>query len=196
MYRDTDFRYKRSGLSVRLLRVFYTNYLSIYIDRLSEPPTDPPSLFSHAEKKLGDIAVQFDDEAVSQDFMNALSLRFRLKFSRRVDWLSTRAPARFGNSHAKKGPAEVQVWQDGSNVQLASRWGDSVGDKWLTMLIPLGLSGVGPRDSNLAVLPSASYLRGTMINMVSLEATCPRDAHKGRREGQIYIAFETVRGKF
>ncbi len=197
VYRDTDYEYSHDQSSVRLPQVHYTTYLSDHIERLFPPSVNPPPSFSRAEKKLGHTFIQFDDESSLKEFMNALSLDCRLIFSRRVDWLSTKKPpGRWGHSKSKssKGPAEVQVWQSGLQTRFISRWGDKVDDKWLSLVVPSGLSGVGTRGSNRATLPRGTMERGTMVDMARMQATRPREGNKGQREGHATIAFETVQG--
>ncbi|KAI9886489.1 MAG: hypothetical protein M1823_001739 [Watsoniomyces obsoletus] len=198
MYRDTDYKYSHETTAVRLPQVHYTTYLSDHVERLFPPPVDPPPSFSHAEKKLGHTLIQFDDESSLKEFMNSLSLDCRLIFSRRVDWLSTKKPSGpFSHSKSKssKGPAEVQVWQSGLKTRLIGRWGDKVDDKWMSLVVPSGLSGVGTRGSNRATLPRGPIERGTMVDMARMQATRPREESKGSKEGQVTIAFETVQDR-
>ena len=110
-YRDTDYLFDRSSLRVRFPQVSYTNYVSTHMDKTWKPdPNDRPR-FSHCEKRIGNVSIEFQDEGVAQAFMSALSSGYELVFSRRVHYITTRAPSRFRQTKSNKGNAEVQIWQ-------------------------------------------------------------------------------------
>ena len=134
--------------------------------------------------------------------MTALSNDFRLVFSRRAQYIATKAPSwlRSGAS-SNKGPAEVQLWRSrGNAVRLASRWGDHVADKWVTTA--LGGAGAGDRGlkygngSNRVLVPDARFARGACIDVANIEAVKPRDKGEVNRVATLTLAFATVRGEF
>lgn len=110
-FRDTDYVFDRSQLRVRFPQASYTDYISTHIDRLWKPePKDRPH-FSHCEKRIGNVSIEFQEEDVAQDFMSSLSSGYRLVFSRRAHYITTKAPSRFKSTKSNKGNAEVQIWQ-------------------------------------------------------------------------------------
>ncbi|KAI9799996.1 MAG: hypothetical protein M1833_003525 [Piccolia ochrophora] len=195
VYRDTDYRYCRKELRVHFPQVYYTDYISNHVDKLYQPPVDSRPCFSHTAKKLTNSPIEFDDEGTSQGFMRSLTLNQELLFSRQVHFISTKAPSRFGSSKSSKGLAEVQLWKRGNTVRLVSRWDDKVDDKWLTMTVPPGSSGIGVKDSNRAALPKVEYERGRLIDMANLVARSPREGTSTKKVGPITIAFDSVKDR-
>lgn len=193
MYRDTDFQFDRSALRVRLPQVYYTDYVSTFVDKLYKPPRDEPPRFSHCEKLVGNTPLDFDDEAVAFGFMSALTGNHDLIFSRRAHFITTKPPKKFSSTKSSKGPAEVQLWLKGNSVRLVSRWDDKVEEKWMSMQVPRG--GLAPsKDTNRACLPKVEYDRGRKVDMANLVARDSRDKEAGRKMGHVTIAFESVKG--
>ena len=208
MYRDTDYVYDRHTLRVRFPQVYYTDYISTHVGRLSGPNMDTEAPhFSHCERKLNTTSVQFESEASSFSFMSALTSGHELVFSRRAHSI-IKAPGRLlsiGSSKSNKGPPEVQLWRKSSpssSICLISRWDDRVEDKWISMTIPRSMAdgGVGVmgrgghRDSNRITIEKAPYERGRQIDMAGLIARNPREKENAKKMGSLIIAFETVRG--
>lgn len=198
MFRDTDYQYDRATLRIRFPQIHYADYLSTHTSKLFAPDRAKPPVFSHCEKKVGHVTVDFADEDTSQSFMNSLTNHHELVFSRRSLWITTKAPSRFGSTKkSNKGPSEIQLWKKGNTMRLASRWTDQVADKWMTIPVQRGAGLLGhQRDSNRASLPKCEVERGTLIDMASLRARSPRDKAEARRVGPVSIEFETVRGEF
>jgi hypothetical protein len=196
MFRDTDYQYDRANLRIRFPQAHYADYLSTHIDKLFKPEKDKQPVFSHCEKKVGHVTVEFDEEEVSQGLMTSLSAHHELVFSRRSLWITTKAPSRFGSTKSNKGYAEIQLWKKGNVMRLVSRWSDQVADKWMTMHVQRG-GGMGhQRDSNRATLPKCDYDRGTLIDMAHLTARSPKNTADSRKSGPVTITFETVLGMF
>lgn len=195
MYRDADYHYDHSNRRVRFPQVYYTDYISNHTEELYKPPVDRPPAFSHCQKKVGNVPIEFDEESVSQAFMSSLTLGHELVFSRKALWITTKPASRFGSAKSNKGSAEVQLWRKGNGTRLVSRWVDKVEDKWLTMALPRSHGLASTRDSNRAQLPRVEYDRGRLIDMANLVARSPRVREDAKRVGPITIAFETVRGK-
>lgn len=194
MYRDTDYQFDRSALRVRLPQVYYTDYVSTFVDKLYKPPPDEPPRFSHCEKRVGNTPLDFDDEAVGFGFMSALTGNHELIFSRRAHYITTKPPKKFGGTKSNKGTAEVQLWLKGNSVRLVSRWEDKVEDKWMSMQVPRdGLAHT--KDTNRANLPKTEYDRGRKIDMANLVARDSREKENGKRVGPVTIAFESVRDR-
>lgn len=198
MYRDIDYAFDRSALRVRFPQVYYTNYISTHVDKLYAAPADSLPHFSHCEKRVGNVPLDFSDEDTAVQFMSALTSGHELVFSRRVHFITTKTPSRFKSTKSNKGAAEVQLWQKANSVRLLSRGGDIVEDKWLSMAVPRGWLAHA-RDSNRAVLPGAVVERGRKMDMSALVA---RDAREKRKEGEraggatVTVAFESVRGRY
>ena len=198
MYRDTDYQYDHSSLRVRFPQVYYTDYISTHVEKLYKPPVNGHPHFSHCEKKVGNVPIDFDEESISQAFMSSLTLNHELIFSRRAHYITTKAPSRFGSKKSNKGNAEVQLWRKGKSMRLVSRWDDTVEDKWLTTAIPTTTGSIDPshgKDSNRAVLPRVEYDRGSQIDMANMMARHPREKTEAKKMGPITIAFESVRGE-
>ncbi len=194
MYRDTDYQFDRSALRVRLPQVYYTDYISNFVDKLYKPPPGEPPRFSHCEKRVGNAPLDFDDEATSFGFMSALTGNQELIFSRRALFITTKPPKKFGSTKSNKGTAEVQLWLKGNSVRLVSRWDDKVEDKWMSMQVPRdGLAH--SKDTNRASLPRVEYDRGRKVDMANLVARDSREKETGKKVGPVTIAFESVRGK-
>lgn len=194
MYRDTDYQFDHSALRVRLPQVYYTDYISTFVDKLYKTPPDEPPRFSHCEKRVGNTPLEFDDEAVAFGFMSALTANHELIFSRRAHYITTKPPKKFGGTKSNKGTAEIQLWLKGNSVRLVSRWEDKVEDKWITMQVPRnGLAH--SKDTNRASLPKTEYDRGRKLDMANLVARDSREKETGKKVGPVTIAFESVRRK-
>lgn len=191
MFRDTEYDYDR--LSIRFHRVDYVDYVSSHVDKLYKPPVNEPPKFSHCVKKPGLALVEFPDESISLEFMSALSAGHKLIFSRRADYITTKAPSRFGSAKSNKGNAEIQLWRKGNSTRLVSRWGDAVDDKWLSMAIPT--SGLTTKkDSNRVSIPRIEFNRGRKIDLANLVARDARGKTERRNLGYVTIAFESFKG--
>ena len=194
IYRDTDYQYDRGAKRVRLMQVYYIDYISTHVDKLCRPSADKPPRFSHCEKRVGNTLVELDDEAVGMEFMSSLSGEHKLIFSRRAHHITTKPPSRLRGSKSNKGTAEVQLWQKGNSIRLLSRWDDKVEEKWLSMAVPPGRLD-NRKDSNRASLPTTEYDRGRKIDLANLVARDSKEKTEGRKAGPITIAFESVLGK-
>lgn len=190
LYRDVDYVYEHLSLRVRFPKVYYADYVSTHVDQLYA--ADRPVSFSHCEKRVGSMTVDFNDESVLRSFMTSLSPSYELLYSRCAHWLMTKTSL-LKPSKLPKGNAEVQLWRKGNAFQLACRWVDNTGkvvDKWLTMAVSSGM--VNPvRDSNRLAFPNSQYSQGTVVDLVNIIARNSKP-----RQGAITIAFKTVRGVF
>lgn len=192
MYRDTDFQYDHASTRVRFPQAMYPHYVSSHVDKLYQPKATPQ--FSFCEKRVGNVVVEFDDEANCMAFISSLSSQHTLLFSRRAPHLMTKAPSRFGSSKSNKGNAEVQLWRKGNSIRLLSRWGDHVEDRWISMTVPKnGLEA--QRDSNRATFPKLEYERGRKIDMANLIARDSKEPVEKKRLGPVAITFNSVRGE-
>ena len=194
MYRDTDYQFDRLTLRVRLPQVYYTDYISTFVDKLYKPPSGEPPRFSHCEKRVGNTPLDFDDEPDAFGFMSALTGNHELIFSRRAHYITTKPPKKFSGTKSNKGTAEIHLWLKGNSVRLVSRWEDKVEDKWMSMQVPRdGLAH--SKDTNRASLPKIEYDRGRKVDMANLVARDSRDKEMGKKVGPVTIAFESVRGQ-
>ncbi|KAE8354898.1 hypothetical protein BDV28DRAFT_65884 [Aspergillus coremiiformis] len=192
VYRDTDYAYDHRALRARFPRIFYTDYISSHVDRLY--PADRPVSFSHCEKKVGNMTVEFNDEPLLRGFISSLANGYELLFSRRAVSLVTKGKGLFGARKSNKGETEVQLWKKGTSLQLSARWDDHITDKWLTVSVPPG--SVQPtKDGTRIEFATLPYSRGTFLNMAGILAVAPRDPNVARRAGQIAIAFATVQDR-
>lgn len=195
LYRDTDYIYDHSSARVRFPQINHTDYISSHVDKFYQ--ADLPVVFSHSEKKLTNMLVEFDAEAALREFMSSLT-PYELMFSRRSTSLTAKGKALFGSKKSKKGEAEVQIWRKGSSVQLAARWDDEAGDKWLTMTVVSAKPGPAKdgKDGNQAGFPNAEYSRGTVIDLANIVSRSPKSTNMVKREGGVTITFKTARGMF
>ncbi|KAL8774307.1 MAG: hypothetical protein Q9209_001058 [Squamulea sp. 1 TL-2023] len=201
MYRDTDFIYDYSANRVRFPHVYYTDYISSHVEKLYKPDPGTVPSFSHCDKKVGNVSVEFDDEATSFRFISALTSGHDLIFSRPTHNVIIKAPRRFGSMRSNRCQAQVQLWlqrdtKGGRNIRLVVRWEEKVEDKWLTLTIQRGALQRS-KDGNRASLPKGSYERGRKLDMKNLTATDSR-ASKGepcRKEGPVSISFDAVRDR-
>ena len=191
-YRDTDYDYNRSALRIRFPQLYSVDYISTHVEKLFKP--DEPPHFSHCEKKITPIPIEFSDELVSQAFMSSLAVDYELVFSRRANYVNTKAPTLFGSAKNNKGAAEVQLWRKGNSIRLVSRWGDNIEEKWMSMWVSKDTMNL-PRDNNRAMLARVEYEKGRKIDMTNMIARDPRDLADGKKTGPITIAFDTSRGE-
>lgn len=192
LYRDVDYDYSHSSLRVGFPRVNFTEYISSHVDQLYR--ADNLVVFSHCEKKIGQVVADFNDEAVLRGFMSSLT-PYDLLFSRRADSLIAKGKSLFGSKKSKKGDTEVQIWRKGNTVRMAARWSDDVPDKWLTMSVNVGRLDPS-KDSNQAGFPDVEYSRGTVIDLANIISRSPKTASMARRQGSVAITFKSVRGMY
>lgn len=192
LYRDTDFAYEHSSLSVRFPRAYYTYYISTHVDQLYQ--ADGPVSFSHCEKKTGQAIIEFNNETVSSSFLSALSPLYELQYSRRIKSLSTKSKSLFGSKKSSKGGAEIQLWHRSNGFQLAARWDDHVPEKWLTMTLSSDCSQVD-KESLKVSFPKMAYTRGASLDMMNILARSVKSHHIGNREGALSIVFENAKGE-
>ena len=191
IYRDTDFAYSHSSLSVRLPRASYTDYISNHVDQLYS--ADSPVSFSHCEKRTSLTIIKFDDDPVARSFMSELSPLYNLLFSRPVRSLSTRSISLFGTKGSSKNEVEVQIWGRGSAFQLAVRWGDNIPDKWLTMTLPSNFSD-SSKDTCRVQLPKLPYTRGMSLDLMNIVTRRPKSTNVANKEGSLSIVFKDSKG--
>lgn len=110
-FRDTDYVFDRSQLRVRFPQATYIDYISTHVGKLWKPEVKDRPHFSHCEKRIGHVSLDFETETVAQAFMSALTSGYELLFSRRAH--SIKLPSRFRSTKSNKGNAEVQLWQVG-----------------------------------------------------------------------------------
>ncbi|XHG03727.1 hypothetical protein AWENTII_007020 [Aspergillus wentii] len=188
LYRDTNYTYEHSGFRVQFPRIYYTDYISSHVDKLYR--ADSPVIFSHCEKKVGKMTVEFSHEPILRAFMSALATSYELLFSRNAHLVAAKEKTLFV-SKKWKGGAEVKLWRTGNSVQLASRWNDRVTDKWLTMSIPPG--ALEPtKDGNQVSFSHMQYSLGTVLDMAHIITRNPTEKGKARLEGTITITFMAV----
>ncbi|KAE8375368.1 hypothetical protein BDV26DRAFT_17749 [Aspergillus bertholletiae] len=193
VYRDTDYAYDHRTLRVRFPRLFYTDYISSHVDKLYS--ADRPVSFSHCEKKVGNMTIEFDEEPLLRSFMGSLANGYELLYSRRAISLVTKGKSLFGPRKSNKGETEVQLWRKGVSFQMSARWDDHVTDKWLTVSIMTG--ALQPtKDSMRVEFPTLQYSRGSFLNMAGILAVAPKDPNMARRSGQIAINFATAKDRY
>jgi hypothetical protein len=192
IYRNADYAYEHSSLSIRFPAISHTDYISTHADQLYR--ADEPVGFSHCEKKSQKLVIHFDNEPVSRSFLSALSPLYELVFSRRIQSLSTKGKSLFGSKRSGKGGAEAQIWRRGNAFQLAARWDDNTPDKWFTMSLPSDSSNSSGEGTRLS-FPRLPYSRGTVLDMANIVTRNPKTMNVGSREGAVSIIFQTSHGK-
>ena len=110
-FRDTDYVFDRRQLRVRFPQASYTDYISTHVDKLWKPEVKDRPHFKHCEKRIGNVSIEFEEEAVAQSFMSSLTSGYKLLFSRCALHITTKTPSRFKSSKSNKGNSEVQLWQ-------------------------------------------------------------------------------------
>lgn len=190
LYRDTDFVYQHSSLSVQFPCASYTDYISSHVNQLFA--ADKPVVFSHCEKRTGLAVIAFNSDSVSRAFMSAFSPLYDLSYSRRIQSLSTKSNLLRGKKSGKGG-AEIQLWRRGNTTQLTARWDDGVPDKWLSMSLPSDVSE-SPKENTRVNFPKLPYSRGMSLDMMKIMARTPKSSNFVDREGAISIVFQTVQG--
>ncbi|KAL9120549.1 MAG: hypothetical protein Q9187_002895 [Circinaria calcarea] len=193
MYRDTDYEYDSSALRVRFPQIFYTDYISTHVEKLYKPTPGESPHFSYCDQRINHVPIDFENESISREFMSSLTSDYKLIFSRRTHYISTKAPPRFGSAKSKKGPPIIQLWRKANSTRLLSRWGDTVEEKWMSMAVEETAFNT-PKDNNRASLSRVEYEKGRKIDMANLVARDPREKTEGRKAGPITIAFESVKG--
>ncbi|KAL8946866.1 MAG: hypothetical protein Q9222_006794, partial [Ikaeria aurantiellina] len=151
MYRDTDYIYDHKAHRVRFPHAYYTEYISSHVDKLFKP--DPGTLpsFSHCEKRVGNVSIDFEDQQTSFAFMSSLTSGHQLVFSRQVHYIATKPFRTFGSlNKSSKARAEVQLWRQKENdIRLAARFDDQIKkEPWLTFPVRQGALTTQAKDSN------------------------------------------------
>ena len=193
-YRDTDFKYDETHLSVNFPQLSYTDYKSSHVKELWKPPE--PAYFSECVKKVNQQTFEFPSSAILRDFMSSMSVeQNKLLFSAHASYILTEKSTIFSRSGSKnKGEAEVQLWKMGNQLRFVSRWGDLVDEKWLSMQIT-EKSIRYASDSNKVNMDHAMYRKGRNINIVHLEATKAKDENRASKQSPLIICFASTRGK-
>ncbi|KAL8795321.1 MAG: hypothetical protein Q9195_002191 [Heterodermia aff. obscurata] len=110
-FRDTDYVFDRRQLRVRFPQASYTDYISTHVDKLWKPEVKDRPHFHHCEKRIGNVSIDFEEEAVAQSFMSSLTSGYRLLFSRCALHITTQKPSKLRSTKSNKGSSEVQLWQ-------------------------------------------------------------------------------------
>ncbi|KAJ5173056.1 hypothetical protein N7492_005649 [Penicillium capsulatum] len=191
VYRDTDYAYEHSGFKVRFPRMYYADYISTHVDQLYQ--ADAPVSFSHSEKKSREVSIEFSDESTAHAFLSALSPLWELRYSRRIQSLSSKSKLPFGSKKSGEGGAELQAWRRGKSFQLAARWDDGIPNKWFTMAVASDCTGLSKEGLRLS-LPRLSYSRGVNLDMMNIMAHSPKATNQSVRTGPISILFHNHQG--
>ncbi|CAI7612736.1 unnamed protein product [Penicillium pancosmium] len=192
IYRNADYAYEHSSLSIRFPAISHTDYISTHVDQFYR--ADEPVGFSHCEKKSREVIIHFDTEPISRSFLNSLSPLYELVFSRRIQSLSTKGKSLFGSKKSGKGGAEAQIWRRGNRFQLAARWDDNIPDKWFTMSLPSD-SCESSKEGTRVSFPRLPYNRGTVLDMANIITRNPKTMNVGSREGAVSMVFPTPRDR-
>ncbi|RAK95033.1 uncharacterized protein BO80DRAFT_498065 [Aspergillus ibericus CBS 121593] len=190
LYRDMDYVYEHSTLRVKFPHALNATYISSHVDQLYR--ADQRVFFSHCEKELREVVVEFHDEHVLRAFMTSLASSHELIFSRRANSLMTKEKLLFGPKKSVKGYSQVQLWRDAETLRLAARWNDHIMDRWLTMTIP---PGELTRSGNLISFPSSSYSRGMILNMSKIAAGSAKNLSREHKTGPITILFPDIKDR-
>ncbi|PYI08497.1 hypothetical protein BO78DRAFT_73495 [Aspergillus sclerotiicarbonarius CBS 121057] len=190
LYRDMDYVYEHSTLRVKFPHSLNATYISSHVDQLYR--ADQRVFFSHCEKELRDMVVEFNDEHVLRTFMTSLASSHELIFSRRATSLMTKEKLLLGPKKSVKGYSQVQLWRDAETLRLAARWNDHITDRWLTMTIP---SGELTRAGNLVSFPPSSYSRGMVLNMSKMAAGSAKNPSREHKIGPITIMFPDTKDR-
>ncbi|KAJ5671662.1 hypothetical protein N7507_000789 [Penicillium longicatenatum] len=190
LYRDMDYVYQHSSLSVRFPHASYTDYVSSHVNQLFA--ADKPVVFSHCEKKTEPAIITFNSESVSRAFMSALSPLYELSYSRRILSLSTKS--NILGKKSGKGGAEIQLWRRGNITQLSARWDDDVPNKWLTMSLPSDCPD-SSKENTRVNFPKLPYSRGISLDMMNIMARTPKTNTLVEREGVLSIVFRTTQDR-
>ncbi|GKZ78129.1 hypothetical protein AnigIFM56816_001514 [Aspergillus niger] len=149
--------------------------------------------FSHCEKELRDTTVEFNEESVLMAFMSSLASTYKLVFSRRATSLMTKDKILIlGPKKSVKGDSQVQLWRDGNTIRLASRWGDHIMDRWLTMSIP---TSEPSRAGNQVSFSPSSYSRGMVLNMTKIASGAAKNLNREHKTGPITITFPNLKDR-
>ncbi|EHA22905.1 hypothetical protein ASPNIDRAFT_52223 [Aspergillus niger ATCC 1015] len=191
LFRDMDYLYDHSNLRVRFPRALSAIYISSHVDQLYR--ADHRVFFSHCEKKLRDMTVDFNEEEVLMAFMSSLASTYKLVFSRRATSLMTKEKLLIlGPKKSVKGDSQVQLWRDGNTICLASRWGDHIMDRWLTMSIP---TSEPSRAGNQVSFSPNSYSRGMVLNMTKIASGAAKNLNREHKTGPITITFPNLKDR-
>ncbi|CAO1603241.1 hypothetical protein XANCAGTX0491_006833 [Xanthoria calcicola] len=201
IYRDTDFIHDSTANRVRFPHVYYTDYISSHTEKLYKPDPGTNPHFSHCEKKVGNINVEFDDESTMFKFMSALTTNYDLIFSRPAHSVATKAPRKFGSTKSNKGQAQVQLWQERRNtssghnkhnIRLVSRWdGPEVEHKWLSLPIRPGTLQQQSQTKN----DHSRKLDLKNLAATDSKKTAGRNGEGSQREGPVTICSESVKDR-
>ncbi|GLA07178.1 hypothetical protein AnigIFM60653_008131 [Aspergillus niger] len=142
---------------------------------------------------LRDTTVEFNEESVLMAFMSSLASTYKLVFSRRATSLMTKDKILIlGPKKSVKGDSQVQLWRDGNTIRLASRWGDHIMDRWLTMSIP---TSEPSRAGNQVSFSPSSYSRGMVLNMTKIASGAAKNLNREHKTGPITITFPNLKDR-
>ncbi|KAL8685858.1 MAG: hypothetical protein Q9218_007501 [Villophora microphyllina] len=199
MYRDTDYILNSTPPNIRFSQAHYTDYISSHVDKLYKAENDQPPQFSHCEKRVGNLSIGFDDEAVSFAFLSALTTGHNLLYSRRAQYVTTKTPRRFSITKSNSRQADIQLWQTKSTkgMQLLARWQDEskVEDNWLSIPLPKDILEQSNDSGSCINLRNSAYRRGRKMDMAHLAATDSRRNGEGEKRGPVVICFENARDR-
>lgn len=190
---ELDYVCDHPKLRVRFPRVYYTEYISTQVDHMYQP--DQAVAFSHSQKQVGDMAVEFETDGALRNFLTALAPTCELLYTRRVQLVAAKRVALWSSAKLPRGRATIQLWKKGNGIRFAVRWLDSTEmDKWLSMALNLGL--VSPAtNSNRATFARGDYFRGEVLDMENIAAKSATSSKKpNKHAGTITMLFETEKG--
>ncbi|KAJ6073250.1 hypothetical protein N7467_011335 [Penicillium canescens] len=192
IYRDADYAYDHTSLSICFPRVYCADHISTHVEQLYHPENSVT--FSHCDNKTSQTTIGFNNELVARSFLSSPSPLYDLLYSRRIQSISTKTKSFLGFQKSGKGGAEVQLWHRGTTFQLAARWNDSVPDKWLTISLP-SESIDSSKDNNRVIFSRLPCIRGTTLDMMNIMARSPKNSNVRNKEGTVSILFQTSKGE-
>ncbi|RPA97742.1 hypothetical protein L873DRAFT_1770525 [Choiromyces venosus 120613-1] len=203
--RDLDFELKNNGFKLRLLKAYYTNYISNHVERLYELEPGKQPKFSHCEKKVESVNLSFGSEEDARNLLRHITSKWELKFVRQITRVSHKPTNQKSLFRAvglsSCGPADLSLWQKGEEQRLVIRrssFSSTSAELYLTAM----LHKERHDSEKIVVQKNVEVTRGGLVDIVTMEAVCGRrgssaggDGGSGLvKEGQtLSIEFATVK---
>ncbi|KAG0125620.1 hypothetical protein HOY82DRAFT_616354 [Tuber indicum] len=198
--RDLDFELKDKGHRLRLLKAYYTNYVSDHVGKYLDLEPGKQPKFSRCEKKIDSVNLCFGNIEDAQGFLRHVADRWELKFARqiaRVSYKPTNQRSFFRVATSSGfGPADLSLWKRGDTQRLVIRRSSpsSSAELYLTAVLRMDFD----HDfEKMVIEKNVEIAKGELVDIATMEAVGGGTGSRGGvsvKAGQtLTIEFATVR---
>ncbi|CAZ85639.1 unnamed protein product [Tuber melanosporum] len=198
--RDLDFELKDKGHRLRLLKAYYTNYVSDHVGKYLDLEPGKQPKFSRCEKKIDSVNLCFGTIEDAQGLLRHIADRWELKFARqiaRVSYKPTNQRSFFRVATSSGfGPADLSLWKRGDTQRLVIRRSSpsSSAELYLTAVLRMDFD----HDfEKMVIEKNVEIAKGELVDIATMEAVSGGTGSRGGvsvKAGQtLTIEFATVR---